>query len=153
YLGPGQTAPGNIPLWWVSGNQSGPLAPGSNGASAACYGPSWVFHILSEMEKSPLAKLMPQAMDQNNGLSNSDYYECNPADNLDGTPFRRPDIQFQIPLQVHMTCPSSGTDPQVEYTDLSMENLVKGNYVACFGGDSYIHATPVGNPNMNMLGV
>src|SRR5262249_35774052 len=52
-----------------------------------------------------------------------------------------------------MTCPSSGTDPLVEFNDLSLENLVKGNYVACFGGDSYIHAIPVGNPNGLMLGV
>jgi prepilin-type processing-associated H-X9-DG protein len=35
-----------------------------------------------------------------------------------------------------------------------MENLRKGNYAACFGGDSFIHATPgSGNPNARMLGV
>jgi len=137
---------GNIPLWWVSGNRTD--APGSGGANAACYGPSWPWHILSEMDKSPLAaNVVPT-------IISGDNTESNPPDNLDGTPFRRPDRGFQIPMQGNMVCPSSGHNLDVEFNDFSLENLRKGNYGACFGSDSYIHATPdSGNPNPKMRGI
>ncbi len=136
---------GNIPLWWVSGNRGD--APGANGANAACYGPSWPWHILAEMEKAMIADGVIGA------INSGDKNESNPQDNLDGTPFRRPQFHFQIPMQGHMTCPAS-QHVDVEYADFSLENLRKANYVACFGGDSFIHAVPDStNPNSTKRGV
>jgi prepilin-type N-terminal cleavage/methylation domain-containing protein/prepilin-type processing-associated H-X9-DG protein len=137
--------PGNVPLWWVSGNTT---VPNSNGAQARCYGVSWPWHILAEMEKAPLADIIIPS------LRSADLDESAPHDNLDGTPFRRPQFGFQIPMQESMICPSSGHNRDVEYNDFSLENLRKANYVACFGGDSFIHATTdPGNTNPNMRGV
>src|SRR5262249_7069895 len=109
------------PLWYVAGNQSPP--PGS--AQLRCYGPNSVVHILAEMEQTTMAQLLVTNLA--GGTSNSDFNEANPQDNLDGTPFRRPDIQFQITMQRFIRCPSS-EQSEVEYNDLSLENLRKGNY-------------------------
>src|SRR5262249_61658032 len=69
---------------------SAPAMPGGN----AMFGPSWPFHVFAQMEKTPLANLL--ITDLQGGTSNSDILESNPADNMDGNPTRRPDIQFQI---------------------------------------------------------
>src|SRR5262249_61828560 len=69
-------------------------------------------------------------------------------DNVEGLPVdlgnRRTDIDIQTPIRKFMRCPSA-EDSTVMYADLSSENLLKGNYVACFGGGAYIDATPNGN--------
>src|SRR5262245_61194260 len=146
-----RNARNNIPLWWTTGNQAGTSIPGGGTDEARCYGPSWPFHVLAEMEKTPLAQLLIPALGDAN--FSTDYYEAAPQDNLDGNPFRRPERNFQMPMQGMMTCPSSDHNLDVDLNDFSLENLRKGNYVACFGGDSYIHAIPVGNPNPRMQGV
>lgn len=146
----GYSAPGAAPLvgkdppwWFVGGNQNtypgGPAMPGGN----AMYGPSWPFHILAEMEQSPLASLIITNLD--GGTSNSDMIESNPADNLDGTPTRRPDIAFQLWMKRMMTCPSSTHSPDVEFARYSLENLRKSNYAACWTGRYAADSTPSGN--------
>lgn len=123
------------PLWWVSGSQSPPA--GSD--NMACFGPGWTFHVLAEMEKAPLVTMLTNNLA---GVGqNPDTWESNPIDNLDGTPDRRPEIGFQIPMSGFMRCPAA-VNSEVEYNDFSLENLRKGNYVANFGGRYFIDATP-----------
>lgn len=119
------------PLWWVAGNQS----PPSGSANLNCFGPSWPFHILSEMEQRALVDIL--AVDLQGGTNNTDMWEANAQDNMDGTPARRPDIQFQMTMIRFMTCPSSPHNPEVEYNDMALENLRKGNYVGCWGGGTW----------------
>src|SRR5439155_10956749 len=92
--------------------------------------------------------LLVTALNDQNG---EDYQQACPWDNLDGLPERRPNVQFQPAMRQFMRCPSSGTN-DVMYSDFSLENLMKGNYAACFGGDTFGTATPANNPNSRMLG-
>jgi prepilin-type N-terminal cleavage/methylation domain-containing protein/prepilin-type processing-associated H-X9-DG protein len=133
---------GPIPFWWISGTSGHP-----NGAF--CYGPPWSMHVFAEMEQTTLATLLAAAFDQ--GKEGDDYTEACPWDNLDGIPQRRPNQQYQPTMRNFMRCPSSGTT-DVMFNDFSLENLYKGNYAACFGGDTFGTAVPVGNPNNLMLG-
>ena len=122
-------APGEPPLWLVWGNSS--TAPRFG---ARCYGPTWTFHILSEMEQNALNARVPIAAagDGSNGA------EANPPDNWDGTPGRRADIDFQTTLSARiMKCPSSGHSTDVWFEGLSLQNLMKGNYVGCWGGGDF----------------
>lgn len=120
-INPGSTS-SNFPAFIITGSQGGGMVPG-----ASVYGPSWVMHVNSYMEQ--------QALDDriNLGMSANDLDEACPWDNLDGTQIRRPDIDTQTFARSFLSCPSS---PQTEllYNDLSLENLHKANYVACFGG-------------------
>ena len=43
-----------------------------------------------------------------------------------------------------MTCPSSGHNPEVHLADFALENLMKGNYVGCFGGNTFGSAASYG---------
>src|SRR5262249_54481009 len=129
------------PLWYVAGNQS----PPAGSAQLRCFGPNWVVHILGEIEQTTMAN--PAAADLAGGTSDPDDNERNPQDNMDGNPYRRPDIQFQITMQRFMRCPSS-EQSEVEYNDLSLENLRKGNYAANFGGGYYVDATASGNTRL-----
>ena len=43
-----------------------------------------------------------------------------------------------------MTCPSSPHNPEVMLRDFALENLMKGNYVGCFGGDTFGDAAVYG---------
>ena len=43
-----------------------------------------------------------------------------------------------------MRCPTAESS-NVMYADLSSENLLKGNYVGCWGGGEFIDGTPNGN--------
>jgi prepilin-type N-terminal cleavage/methylation domain-containing protein/prepilin-type processing-associated H-X9-DG protein len=133
---PGSGAPAGVdpPLWWFSGNQS--FGPVSGGFEARCYGPSWPFHILAYMEQKAVADILPSRL--SDPAFTSDVYEANPSDNLDGQPFRRPDRDFQTTLSKRvMLCPSSPHNPDVHFNHNSLENLMKGNYVGCFGGGNY----------------
>jgi prepilin-type N-terminal cleavage/methylation domain-containing protein/prepilin-type processing-associated H-X9-DG protein len=132
----------NPPYWFVGGNQNTVAGVSNN----AMYGPSWPFHVLAEMEKTALTDLMSTNL--NGGTSNSDIQEANPADNLDGTPTRRPDIQFQIWTAKMMTCPSSTHSPDVEFARYNLENLRKSNYVACWGGGYAVDGVPGGNSQL-----
>ena len=123
--GSGAPAGSDPPLWWVTGNQAFP-------GEARCYGPSWPFHILAEMEQQQLAQILPSRL--SDPTVTTDIYEANPADNLDGTPIRRPERDFQSTLANRiMLCPSSGHNPDVHTNFLAVENLMKGNYVGCWG--------------------
>src|SRR5262249_40689858 len=87
--------------------------------------------------------------DLQGGTSNSDIQEANPADNMDGVPTRRPDIQFQLWMRNMMLCPSS-EDLDVEFSRYSLENLRKSNYAACWTG-RYAADIAVGKTNGNPL--
>jgi prepilin-type N-terminal cleavage/methylation domain-containing protein/prepilin-type processing-associated H-X9-DG protein len=131
--------PNPVPFWWIGGN-------GSHSGNDRCYGPPWSMHILSYMEHTTLDRIMSGA------IGTADLNEACPWDNIDGTPDRRPDLDIQSAMQKFMTCPSAETS-KVEFNGLSLQNLRKGNYAACWGGDSFINGTPVGNPNPAMAGV
>src|SRR5262245_9578146 len=131
--GSGSPAPApDAPPWWVWGN-------GGTYQNGRMYGPSWVFQMMSEMEQQPLADIVPNSLMQ-------DGYEANPQDNMDGIPNRNPGRgMIQGPLtEKIMICPSSGHDPNIHYTGVSCQNLLKGNYVACWGGDTWGNSTGFG---------
>ena len=48
-----------------------------------------------------------------------------------------------------MICPSSGHNPNIHYTGVSCQNLLKGNYVACWGGDTWGNSTAWGGSGAN----
>src|SRR5262245_19975891 len=131
---------GPVPFWWIGGN-------GSHSGNDRCYGPPWSMHVLAYMEQTNCDAIM------NGALGKEDLNEACPWDNIDGTPFRRPDLNIQDSMTVFMRCPSqAGTD--VEFEGLSLQNLRKGNYAGCFGGDSFIHAVPdTTNPDPSKAGV
>ncbi len=90
------------------------------------------------MEQSTLAQRIET------GMAANDVDEACPWDNLDGTPLRRPDIDTQTFARSFMSCPSAvATD--VQYNDLSLENLFKSNYAACFGAQYMRDATRRGD--------
>ncbi|HYH67063.1 MAG TPA: DUF1559 domain-containing protein [Urbifossiella sp.] len=131
---PGSGTPGTAaeaPVWWVWGNGS------TNGGRM--YGPSWTFHILADMEQTPLAAIVPMSLAL-------DGAEANPQDNMDGIPNRgasRGLIQGPLTERI-MICPSSGHNPNVHYAGVSLQNLMKGNYVGCFGGDTWGNSAAYG---------
>jgi prepilin-type N-terminal cleavage/methylation domain-containing protein/prepilin-type processing-associated H-X9-DG protein len=131
-------ASGPTPFWWMSGSQGGTL-----GHNTHCYGPPWVMHVYAYMEEATLqdrvysgAVIFPEEMEQ----------AC-PWDNLDGLPERRPEIDTQSFIGKFMKCPSAPTS-RVMYNDQSLENLLKGNYAACFGGGTMVDASPNGNSSL-----
>jgi prepilin-type N-terminal cleavage/methylation domain-containing protein/prepilin-type processing-associated H-X9-DG protein len=123
----------NFPAFVVTGSQGGGLV-----SRAEVYGPAWVMHVYSYMEQTELSRRVDQ------GVAANDINEACPWDNLDGTPTRRPDIDTQSFIRSAMSCPSS-PPTETQYADLSIENLVKGNYVACFGGQFMRDATARGD--------
>jgi prepilin-type N-terminal cleavage/methylation domain-containing protein/prepilin-type processing-associated H-X9-DG protein len=123
----------NFPAFVVTGSQGGGLV-----ARAEVYGPAWVMHVYSYMEQSELSRRVDQ------GVAGNDVNEACPWDNLDGSPYRRPDIDTQSFIRSAMSCPSS-PQSEVTYSDLSIENLFKANYVACFGGRFMRDATNRGD--------
>ena len=123
----------NFPAFVVTGSQGGGLVP-----QARVFGPSWVMHINAYIEESTLA----QRIDK--GVAADDLDEACPWDNLDGTPIRRPDIDTQTFARKFMTCPSAPTT-DVHFNDMSIENLHKANYAACFGGQFMRDATNRGD--------
>ncbi|MEJ7639263.1 MAG: DUF1559 domain-containing protein [Singulisphaera sp.] len=56
---------------------------------------------------------------------------------------RRPDYDNQSPMRKFMRCPTAESS-NVMYANLSTENLLKANYVACWGGGAYVDGTPDG---------
>jgi prepilin-type N-terminal cleavage/methylation domain-containing protein/prepilin-type processing-associated H-X9-DG protein len=123
----------NFPAFVITGSQGGGLIP-----QARAFGPAWVMHINAYMEQSTLADRVDR------GVAVDDLDEANPWDNLDGNPLRRPDIDSQTFIRKALLCPSA--DPtDGTYSDLSIENLSKANFVACFGGGFMRDATNRGN--------
>lgn len=125
----------NKQSWRVYGNQLG----------GSCYGPNWALQLYSYMEEGSLAALTKEAM--------SDPVEedrANPPDTWDmqGKGTRRWAV-FHQSVSSTMRCPSSGIDINVPYNDdddgtqgMGLAHLSKGNYVACFGGNTMINAVP-----------
>jgi prepilin-type N-terminal cleavage/methylation domain-containing protein/prepilin-type processing-associated H-X9-DG protein len=122
-----------FPAFVVTGSQGGGMV-----GRAEVYGPAWVMHVYSYMEESALEQRMLS------GLGVIDINEACPWDNLDGSPFRRPDLDTQTFIRKFMQCPSA-VQSEINYSDLSIENLFKGNYAACFGGGFMRDAAPRGN--------
>jgi prepilin-type processing-associated H-X9-DG protein len=78
-------------------------------------------------------------------ITSTDLYEANPQDNLDGQEFRRPERDYQTTLALRvMRCPSSPHNPFVHFSHNSLENLMRGNYVGCFGGGNYASSAAYG---------
>jgi len=128
---------------WITGNQAGP------GNQNSAYGPPWVMHIHAYIEEQSAGQRVWTALSRlTTATLNGDLDEGCPWDNIDGLPVdlgnRRTDIDIQTPIRKFMRCPSA-EDSTVMYADLSSENLLKGNYVACFGGGAFLDATPNGN--------
>jgi len=131
------------PYQWIAGNQAGP------GKQNGAYGPPWVMHIHAYMEEQAAGERVWTALSRlTTSTQNGDLDEGCPWDNIDGLPVdlgnRRPDIDVQSPIRKFMRCPSAETST-VMYADLSTENLLKANYVACFGGGTMLDATPNGS--------
>jgi prepilin-type N-terminal cleavage/methylation domain-containing protein/prepilin-type processing-associated H-X9-DG protein len=125
-----------VPYSWISGNSSAP------GAVTSCYGPPWTMHVMGFMEELTAQQRVPDA------LQARDLNEGCPWDNIDGLPVhlgnRRPESDIQSVMWKFMRCPSAETSA-VMYADLSTENLLKGNYVGCWGGGTHRDGTPDGN--------
>ncbi len=138
--GPAQADP---PLWWVSGNQAFTAGP-----EARCYGLHWPFHIFSYMEQTALDTMMSSTAPAAGGTYNIDpafAEESNPSDNFDGLPWRRPEVSMQYyMIPKLMLCPSSPHNPEVLFNDLRVENLMKGNYVGCWGGGNFASGASFG---------
>jgi len=139
--GPGPAA-SDPPLWWVTGNQAWP------GVEARCYGLPWPLHILSMMEQNAIETMIAGNSATSGGTYNVDAAfaeESNVADNFDGLPWRRPEVMMQYHMIPKIfTCPSSGHNPDVTLSDFALENLMKGNYVGCFGGNTFGSAAQYG---------
>jgi prepilin-type N-terminal cleavage/methylation domain-containing protein len=126
----------SFPAFVVVGEQGGGMVP-----RARAYGPAWIQHVYAFVEEKTLSERV------DTGLSAIDIDEACPWDNLDGTPLRRPDIDTQTFIKKLLMCPSS-MQTDVEFSDLSLENLRKANYVACFGGGTMRDSTSNGNASM-----
>jgi prepilin-type N-terminal cleavage/methylation domain-containing protein len=132
---------GNKQAWRVYGNQLG----------GACYGPNWALQLFSFIEEGSLASLAKEAL--------SDPVEearANPADTWDmqSAGGSRRWRAFHENVSGTMRCPSSGIDITIPYNDSDDDSqgtgfghLSKGNYVACFGGNTMINAVPAESTN------
>jgi prepilin-type N-terminal cleavage/methylation domain-containing protein/prepilin-type processing-associated H-X9-DG protein len=123
----------NFPAFIVVGSQGGGMV-----SQARAYGPAWTQHINAYMEQSTLAARVDA------GIASGDINEANPWDNLDGLPWRRPDIDTQTFARSFLSCPSAERSDTL-YSDLAIENLIKANYAACFGGQFMRDATNRGD--------
>ena len=133
--------PGMAPAWQVSGSQGG-----SFGQVAQVYGLPWVMHVNSSMEENTLEQRIQR------GIASDDLLEACPWDNLDGTPLRRPDIDTQTYIRKFMQCPSA-QQSEVMFRDESLENLLKGNYAASWGGGAHLDGTNEAGANRALAGV
>lgn len=142
---PGMSGGGgpNLPMWWVSGTQVN---------SAKCYGPGWTLQLYAYVEQNALAQLMQRAL----GDFPEDYDQSNPPDNWDD---KREFIgSMGGKIGTLWRCPSATTtDTFFNDPGVGLESLRKGNYAACFGGNTFICAMPADsnpvNPEPNMRGV
>lgn len=124
-----------MPSWWVSGSQHG----------AMCYGPNWAVQIYSFMEEGALAQLAKKALEDP-----SESERANPPDTWDmqakGTRGWRP---FHEAASATMQCPTSAASAIIPYNDdddgtagMGLAHLSRGNYAACFGGNTMLNAVP-----------
>jgi prepilin-type N-terminal cleavage/methylation domain-containing protein len=129
-----------LPSWWVSGSQQG----------AMCYGPNWALQLFSYIEQGSLAALSKQAL-----ADPVEEDRANPPDTWDmqGKGTRRWRA-FHDSVSSTMRCPSSALDAAVPYNDdddgsqgMGLGHLSKGNYAACFGGNTMLNAVPPESTN------
>jgi prepilin-type N-terminal cleavage/methylation domain-containing protein len=129
-----------VPSYWVSGNQLG----------GSCYGPNWALQLFSFMEQGSLAELAKSALNDP-----QEAERANPPDTWDmqGKGSRRW-FAFHKSVSSSLTCPSSALDPSIPYNDdddgtagMGLGHLSRGNYVACFGGNTMINAVPPESTN------
>jgi prepilin-type N-terminal cleavage/methylation domain-containing protein len=144
----------NMQSWWVSGYQHG----------ADCYGPNWALQLFSYIEQGSLAALAKEALN----FKGASKGLANPPDTWDmqsksGRHWRA----FHENVSSTMICPSSGTAPGggVPYNDsdnddrgMALAHLSKGNYAACFGGNTMLNAVPLEstfpqNPKPEYMGI
>ncbi len=126
----------NMPSWWVSGSQQG----------ATCYGPNWALQLFSYIEQGSLAALAKEAL-----KDPTEEARANPPDTWDmqGKGTRRW-AAFHENVSSTMRCPSSGLTGNIPYNDaddsdqgMGLGHLSKGNYGACFGGNTMLNAVPL----------
>jgi prepilin-type N-terminal cleavage/methylation domain-containing protein len=129
-----------MPSWWVSGSQLG----------AMCYGPNWALQLYSFIEQGSLASLAKAAV-----ADPTEEDRANPPDTWDmqGKGSRRWRA-FHDSVSSTMRCPSSGLEPSVPYNDdddgsqgMGLGHLSRGNYAACFGGNTMLNAVPPESTN------
>jgi prepilin-type processing-associated H-X9-DG protein len=141
YPGAGSAGP-NLPMWWVTGTQA---------SNARCYGPGWTLQLYAFVEQTALAALMQKAIND----FPEDFVQANPPDNWDD----KRDFLGNMGGRIGTLwrCPSAGTT-DVFYADqrTRLESLRKGNYAACFGGNTFQTALPPDssppNPEPHMRG-
>lgn len=128
----------NLPIWWVTGTQSGPLA---GGGQAECYGPGWTLQLHAYIEQGALSNLADQALNNHR----EDFEQSNPMDNWDSgrTQFSGgAGTSGQGGTVTKMwRCPSANTS-DVFFSGVSIEGIRKANYAANFGGRFYYDAAP-----------
>ena len=131
-----------VPYGYVTGRET------SVGSETRCYGEPWTFTLLGYIEGGNAQQAVTWGENGNNYT-----YSC-PWDDIDGLPTwlggRRSTIDVQSTLLNFMRCPSA---PQsyVMYADgaTTIENLLKGNYVASWGGGAFLDGTPLGNSSLS----
>jgi prepilin-type N-terminal cleavage/methylation domain-containing protein/prepilin-type processing-associated H-X9-DG protein len=127
-----------VPYTYISGRET------AVGAETRCFGEPWTFAMLGYIEQTNTMQSIVWGEEGNNN-----QLAC-PWDDIDGLPDwlggRRSTIDVQSTMLNFMRCPSA-EQSYVMYADsaMTLENLLKGNYVACFGGGSFADSTPLGN--------
>ncbi len=113
-----------------------------------CYGPNWALQLYSYVEEGALASLAKKALEDP-----TEADRANPMDTWDmqdkGTRGWRP---FHDNVAAWMRCPSSGTSVPFNDDDdgtagTALVHLSRGNYVACFGGNTMLNAVPSESKN------
>lgn len=139
---PGGGGGPNLPMWWVTGTQIN---------SAMCYGPGWTLQLYAYTEQMGFDSFMQEALNN----FPEDYVQANPPDNWDD---KRSFIgSMGGRINTLWRCPSASTS-DVFFADqaVGLESIRKGNYAACFGGNTFICALPSDsnppNPEPNMRG-
>lgn len=108
-----------------------------------CYGPNWAVQVFGYIEQGSLANLAKTAFT----AFPEDIQQANPMDNWDAKD--RDGFGIGGKANSSMLCPTSGLDGTFLFNDgdeetsgTALAHLTKGNYAACFGGGSMLHAIP-----------
>jgi prepilin-type N-terminal cleavage/methylation domain-containing protein/prepilin-type processing-associated H-X9-DG protein len=137
--------PNAIPLWWITGRE---LVPTGTQGEFRGTGPIWNWHIMEFMENATGQGIWNAWQSGPNDLWGMPWfngpalYYANDMDDLDGSPWRRQDVAFQWSQAIYMRCPSGGASNNVEGSFIAIENLIKGNYAANFGGGTMVNSLP-----------
>ncbi len=131
-----------VPYTYISGRET------AVGNETRCFGEPWTFAMLGYIEQTNTMQAITWGEEGNN------YEFSCPWDDIDGLPNwlggRRSTIDVQSTMLNFMRCPSA-EQSYVIYDDpvMTLENLLKGNYVACFGGGAFADSTPLGNTSLS----